>query len=53
MMGVGNMADQSLRGKEYPPFVWEVERGKIRELIQAIGDRNHIYLDEDRAGVVD
>lgn len=43
------MADKSGIGREYPPFVWEVERGKIRELVQAIGDKNPIYLDKDAA----
>jgi acyl dehydratase len=43
------MADQSVVGKEYPPFVWEVERGKIRELVQAIGDKNPVYVDRDAA----
>ena len=32
------MADKSKAGKVYPPIVWEVERGKIRELVSAIGD---------------
>jgi len=39
------MADASAVGKEYPPFQWEVERGKIRELVQAIGDKNPVYVD--------
>jgi acyl dehydratase len=43
------MADASAVGKEYPPFLWEVERGKIRELAQAIGDKNPIYVDRDAA----
>lgn len=43
------MADLSVVGKEYPPFVWEVERGKIRELVHAIGDKNPIYVDRDAA----
>ncbi|MCD6571503.1 MAG: MaoC family dehydratase N-terminal domain-containing protein [Deltaproteobacteria bacterium] len=43
------MADKSKEGKEYPPIVWEVERGKIRELAKAIGDSNPIYLDREAA----
>ncbi len=43
------MADASAVGKEYPPFQWEVERGKIRELVQAIGDKNPIYVKRDAA----
>nr|HPR04887.1 MaoC family dehydratase N-terminal domain-containing protein [Deltaproteobacteria bacterium] len=37
------MADHSKIGKEYAPVVWEVERGKIRELAKAIGDPNPIF----------
>lgn len=43
------MADRSKIGWESPPFTWEVERGKIRELVQAIGDKNPIYLDREAA----
>jgi len=43
------MADPSAVGKEYPPFVWDVERGKIRELVQAIGDTNPIYVNREEA----
>lgn len=43
------MADNSKIGKEYAPIVWEVERGKIREMAKAIGDPNPIYLDRDAA----
>jgi acyl dehydratase len=39
------MADRTKVGKEYPPIRWEVERGKIREFVRAIGDRNPIYTD--------
>ena len=41
------MADKSKTGKVYPPIVWEVERGKIRELVRAIGDPNPIYVDRE------
>ena len=43
------MADKSGIGREYPPIKWEVERGKIRELVQAIGDGNPIYVDKETA----
>lgn len=43
------MADKSAVGKEFPPFTWEVERGKIREMVQAIGDNNPVYTDRDAA----
>lgn len=39
----------SVIGKEYPPFVVTVERGKIKEFARAIGDLNPFYLD-DRVG---
>jgi len=39
------MAAKSMCGKEYEPFTWLVERGKMRELVQSIGDNNPIYLD--------
>jgi acyl dehydratase len=43
------MADKSMVNREFPPFTWEVERGKIRELVQAIGDKNPIYLKREEA----
>ncbi len=43
------MADLSKVGTEYSPITWEVERGKIRELVKAIGDPNPVYLDKDAA----
>jgi len=45
------MADLSKVGTEYPPIIWEVERGKIRELAKAIGDPNPAYLDREAAVV--
>jgi acyl dehydratase len=36
-------------GKESPPFVVTVERGKIKEFARALGDDNPLYLD-DRVG---
>jgi acyl dehydratase len=43
------MADKTKVGKQYPPVVWEVEKGKIRELVRAIGDPNPVYVDRDAA----
>ncbi len=43
------MADSTKVGKTFDPIVWEVERGKIREMAKAIGDPNPIYLDRDAA----
>ncbi|HOO90032.1 MAG TPA: MaoC family dehydratase N-terminal domain-containing protein [Syntrophales bacterium] len=43
------MADLSKAGAEYAPMVWEVERGKIREMAKAIGDPNPVYSDKDAA----
>ncbi|PYN18418.1 MAG: MaoC family dehydratase [Candidatus Rokuibacteriota bacterium] len=39
----------ALIGKEYPPYPFTVERGKIKEFARAIGDLNPCYLD-DRVG---
>jgi acyl dehydratase len=43
------MADATKVGTEYAPVRWEVERGKIREFAQAIGDLNPIYHDREAA----
>ncbi len=42
------MADKNKIGKKYP-FTWMVERGKIRELVEAIGDDNPIYKNAEAA----
>ena len=39
----------ALIGKEYGPYPFTVERGKIKEFARAIGDLNPCYLD-DRVG---
>ncbi|MFQ5897440.1 MAG: MaoC family dehydratase N-terminal domain-containing protein [Candidatus Methylomirabilia bacterium] len=39
--------NRDLVGKEYPPFAVTVERGKIKEFAQAIGDLNPFYLREE------
>ena len=38
--------NKDVKGKEYPPFVVTVERGKIKELARAIGDLSPFYLDD-------
>ena len=43
------MADLTKVGTEYPPIVWEVERGKIHELALAIGDPDPVYHDREAA----
>ena len=43
------MADASQVGRKYDLSPWEVERGKTRELAQAIGDPNPIYTDKATA----
>ena len=42
------MADKSKIGKKYA-FTWLVERGKVRELVEAIGDNNPIYRNPETA----
>jgi acyl dehydratase len=37
--------DLSAAGKSFPPYEFHVERGKIREFADAIGDPNPIYRD--------
>ena len=41
--------DQSAAGKTFPPYEFRVERGKIKEFADAIGDPNPIYRDPDYA----
>ena len=41
--------NKALVGKEFPPFVVTVERGRIKDFARAIGDLNSAYLD-DRVG---
>ena len=43
------MLDKSFIGKEYEPFSFEVEKGRIRQFANAIGDDNPIYRDEAAA----
>ena len=41
--------NKGLIGREFPPFVVTIERGKIKEFARAIGDDNPAFLD-DRVG---
>src|SRR5258708_26566044 len=41
--------DAGAVGKTFPPYEFHVERGKIREFADAIGDPNPIYRDPDYA----
>ena len=38
--------NKDVKGKEYPPFVVTVERGKIKEFARAIGDLSPFDLDD-------
>jgi acyl dehydratase len=38
-----------IAGKQYPPFSFEVEKGKIRAFAQAIGETDPVYFDEAAA----
>lgn len=41
--------DKSFVGQSFPPFSFEVDKSKIRELAQALGDDNPIFRDEEAA----
>lgn len=43
------MADKSFTGFEFPAFSMRVERVKIAEFVNAIGDDNPIFVDVDAA----
>lgn len=43
------MLDKSLIGRESEPVVHEVEKGAIRRFVEALGDPNPIYVDEQAA----
>ena len=43
------MADKSKAGTALRPYSFRVERIKIRELVNAIGDDNPIFLDQEEA----
>ena len=41
--------DKIYIGKTFPPFTFEVDKSKIRELTQALGDDNPIFVDDEAA----
>ncbi len=41
--------DMNAAGKSFPPYEFRVERGKIKEFADALGDPNPIYRDPDYA----
>ncbi|HEX2216662.1 MAG TPA: MaoC family dehydratase N-terminal domain-containing protein, partial [Xanthobacteraceae bacterium] len=41
--------DPNAAGKSFPPYEFHVERGKIREFADALGDPNPIYRDPEHA----
>ena len=43
------MIDKKVIGKELPEQSFEIEKGKIREFARAIGDKNPLYYDENKA----
>ncbi len=43
------MLDANAVGREYPPFTFEVDRSKIKELCLAIGDKNQIFFEREVA----
>jgi len=43
------MLDKSLIGRESEPVLHEVEKGAIRRFVDALGDPNPIYVEEDAA----
>ena len=43
------MLDKSLIGRESEPVLHEVEKGAIRRFVDALGDPNPIYADEEAA----
>jgi hypothetical protein len=43
------MIDRNFIGREYPPLISEVEKGKLRFFAKATGATNPIYFDESAA----
>ena len=41
--------DKRFIGRKFDPFSFEVDRSKIRELAQALGDDNPVFIDDDEA----
>lgn len=42
-------APEEKKGFEFPPYSGKIERGKIREMVEAIGDDHPVYRDVDIA----
>lgn len=45
----GLAVDKKFIGKQYPPFVYEIGKEKVKEYAKSIGDMNPLYLDDDAA----
>ncbi len=43
------MVDKNMVGKEYPESTFDVEKGKIREFANAIGDKSPVFYNERAA----
>jgi acyl dehydratase len=43
------MVNQAIVDREFTPFEFLIERGKIKEFARALGDKNPLYIDEDLA----
>lgn len=43
------MSYEDFIGKEYPSFTAEIEKGRIRQFANAIGEDNPVYVDEKAA----
>lgn len=41
--------DKSFVGQSFAPFSFEVDKSKIRELVQALGDENPVFADDEAA----
>lgn len=41
------MVDPSVKGKVYDPFVYPIEKTKLREFLLAIGEDNPVYTSDD------
>lgn len=43
------MVNEAIIGKEFPPFEFPIERGKIKEFARSLGDSNPVYADLELA----
>lgn len=46
---MNRVVNEAIVGKEFPPFTFPIEKGKIKEFARALGDANPLYSDEDLA----